>query len=55
MILSTYEEGNKSAIVCLQGKEFVVQYYQDNNYLRAIILNREQDAEVEAEKWVLGE
>ena len=55
MIVSSFEEGNKSANVCIQGKEYIVQHYINNEFMHASICNSEQDAELEAEKWVLGE
>jgi len=53
MILSTFEEGDKSATVCLQGKEYIVQHYKDNQFVYASICNNEQDAEILAEDWTL--
>jgi len=55
MIISTFEEGNKSATVCLQGKDYIVQHYTNNEFIHASIFTKEQDAEIEAENWVLGE
>jgi hypothetical protein len=54
MVLSTFEEGNKSATVCIQGREYVVQHYINNQFIHASIFNKEQAAEIEAENWVLG-
>jgi hypothetical protein len=54
MVLSTFEEGNKSATVCIQGREYVVQHYINNEFMHASICNNEQTAEIEAENWVLG-
>jgi hypothetical protein len=54
MILSTYEEDNKSANVCKQDGKYVVMYYKDNEYIRTRECNSEENAEIIAEDWVIG-
>jgi len=55
MILSTYEEGNRTANVCKQGNEYVTMLYENNNYLRTESARNEENAEIIAEDWVLNE
>ena len=53
MILSTYNEGNRTANVCKQEEEYVIMFYEDRNYLRSEVALSESSAEVVAEDWVL--
>jgi hypothetical protein len=53
MILSTYEEENRTANVCKQAGEYVIMLYEDGNYLRSEVALSEGSAEVVAEDWVL--
>ena len=55
MILHTYEENNKAATVCLQGKDYIVQKYIDNEFQHADIFNKEDKAEMAAEDWILND
>ena len=54
MILSTYEEGNRLANVCKQGKEWVAMVYEDGQYLKTLLASSESHAEILAEDWVLN-
>jgi hypothetical protein len=53
MILSTYEEGNRTANVCKHDGEYVIMFYEDGKYLRSEGALTESSAEVDAEDWVL--
>lgn len=53
MILSTYEEGNRTANVCKQDSNYVIMFYEDGNYLRSEVALSESSAEVVAEDWIL--
>ena len=53
MILSTYEEENRTANVCKEADEYVIMLYEDGNYLRSEVALSESSAEVVAEDWVL--
>jgi hypothetical protein len=54
MILSTYEQDNKSANVCLQQHQWAVMIYENNQYLKTVLANSEVDAEEIAEDYVMG-
>jgi len=53
MILSTFENNNKSANVCKIAGEYEVMFYKDNSYLKSQVTFTEQQAENIAEDWVL--
>lgn len=53
MILSTFENNNKSANVCKIAGEYEVMLYKDNSYLRSQVTLTEQQAKNIAEDWVL--
>jgi hypothetical protein len=53
MILSTFENNNKSANVCKIAGEYEVMFYKDNSYLSSQVTLTEQQAENIAEDWVL--
>ena len=53
MILSTFENNNKSANVCKIANEYEVMLYKDNSYLSSQVTLTEQQAENIAEDWVL--
>jgi hypothetical protein len=53
MILSTYEEGNKSANVCVQQGQWVVMIYKNNQYLETLLATSETNAEIIAENYVM--
>jgi len=52
MIISTFEEGNKTANVCKQQGEWVVMYYEDNLYTHSEIAYNQSNAEELAENWL---
>lgn len=54
MIISTYEEGNKAANVCLQQGEWVVMLYENSQYTETLVANSESKAEIMAEDYVMG-
>ncbi len=54
MILSTYEEDNKLANVCLQQGEWVVMIYENDQYIETLVAISESEAEVIAEDYVMG-
>lgn len=54
MILSTYEEGNKSANVCVQQGRWVVMIYENDQYLETLLATSESNAEMIAENYVMG-
>ena len=54
MILSTFENNNKSANVCKIAGEYEVMFYKDNSYLKSQVTFTEQQAENIAEDWVLN-
>lgn len=54
MIFSTYEEGNKSANVCVQQGQWVVMIYENDQYLETLLATSESNAEVIAENYVMG-
>jgi hypothetical protein len=54
MILSTYQEGNKTANVCKQQHEWVVMVYENDNYIETILATSEANAEELAEDYVMG-
>ena len=53
MIVSTYEDGTRTANVCRQNGDWVVMTYENNEYLQSILARNEEDAEIIAEDWVL--
>ena len=53
MILSTFENNNKSANVCKIAGEYEVMLYKDNSYLSSQVTLTEQQAKNIAEDWVL--
>ena len=53
MILSTYEEENRTANVCKQAGEYVIMFYEDGNYLHSEVALSKGSAEAVAEDWVL--
>jgi len=53
MILSTFENNNKSANVCKIAGEYELMFYKDNSYLKSQVTFTEQQAENIAEDWVL--
>jgi superoxide dismutase len=53
MIISNFEEGNRSANVCRQGKSWVVMVYENDQYLETFSAYNENQAEIIAEDWVL--
>jgi hypothetical protein len=53
MIVSTYEEGIRTANVCKQSKDWVVMTYENAEHLKTILARNEEDAEIIAEDWVL--
>jgi hypothetical protein len=55
MILSTFENENRTANVCKQSGEYVTMLYQDSNYIRTELALTEDDAEGIAENWVFNE
>ena len=54
MILSTFENNNKSANVCKIAGEYEIMFYKDNSYLKSQVTFTEQQAENIAEEWVLN-
>jgi hypothetical protein len=54
MILSTFENKNKTANVCKIAGEYEVMFYKDNSYLNSQVALTEQQAENIAEDWVLN-
>jgi len=54
MILSTYEQDNKSANVCLQQHQWAVMIYENNQYIKTIYAHSETKAEEIAEDYVMG-
>jgi hypothetical protein len=55
MILSTFENENRTANVCKQGGEYVIMLYEGGNYLRTELAINENNADLIADKWVLNE
>jgi len=55
MIVSTYEEGTRTANVCKHTHDWVVMVYDNNEYLKTILARNEDEAEIIAEDWVLNE
>jgi len=53
MILSTFENNNKSANVCKIAGEYEVMFYKDNSYLNSQVTLTEQQAKNIAKDWVL--
>jgi hypothetical protein len=53
MIISTYEDGVRTANVCRQNRDWVVMTYENNEYLKTILARNEEEAEIVAEDWVL--
>jgi hypothetical protein len=53
MILSTFENNNKSANVCKIANEYEVMMYVDKQYVKSQVVWNEQDGEDFAEDWVL--
>jgi hypothetical protein len=54
MILSTFENNNKSANVCNIAGEYEVMFYKDNSYLNNQVALTEQQAKNIAKDWVLN-
>ena len=54
MILSTFENNNKSANVCKIAGEYEVMMYIDEQYVKSQIVWNKQDGKDFAENWVLN-
>ena len=52
MIISTFQEGNKTANVCKQLSEWIVMYYENDEYISSDTALNEEHAEELAEDWV---
>jgi hypothetical protein len=55
MILSTYNEGNRSANICKQDGNYVIMFYEDGHYIRSEVSLNENAADDVAEDWVFNE
>ena len=54
MILSTFENNNKTANVCKIAGEYEVMLYIDNKFVKSQVVYNEQSGENFAEDWVLN-
>jgi len=54
MIISTFQEGNKTANVCKQQGAWVVMVYDSEEYIETILAHSEAYAEEIAEDYVMG-
>ena len=54
MILSTFENNNKSANVCKIAGEYEVMMYVDEQYVKSHVVWNKQDGKNFAENWVLN-
>ena len=54
MILSTFENNNKTANVCKIAGQYEVMLYVDKEFVKSQVVWNEQDGEDFAEDWVLN-